>query len=50
MVNIHWVSSFAAAVMVPQLQVVFSTVAPDMMQLLTALGFSVAVPVICGII
>ena len=40
----------AAAVMVPQLQVVFSTVAPDMMQLLTALGFSVAVPVICGII
>lgn len=40
----------AAAVMVPQLQVVFSTVAPDMMQLLTALGFSVAVPVICGVI
>ena len=40
----------AAAVMVPQLQVVFSTVTPDMMQLLTALGFSVAVPVICGII
>ena len=40
----------AAAVMVPQLQVVFSTVAPDMMQLLTALGFSAAVPVICGII
>ncbi|MBR6994963.1 MAG: cation-translocating P-type ATPase [Ruminococcus sp.] len=40
----------AAAVMVPQLQVVFSTVTPDMMQLLTALGFSVAVPVICGVI
>ena len=40
----------AAAVMVPQLQVVFSTVTPDMMQFLTALGFSVAVPVICGVI
>ena len=38
----------AAAVTVPQLQVVFSTVAPDTAQLLTALGFSVAVPVLAA--
>ena len=38
----------AAAVTVPQLQVVFSTVAPDTAQLLTALGFSAAVPVLAA--
>ena len=39
----------AAAVMVPQLQLVFGTAAPDRAQLLTALGFSAAVPLISGI-
>ena len=38
----------AAAVMVPQLQVVFSTVTPDGIQLLTALGFSASVPVLAA--
>jgi Ca2+-transporting ATPase len=38
-----------AAVMVPQLQLVFGTAAPDRTQLLTALGFSAAVPLISGI-
>jgi Ca2+-transporting ATPase len=36
----------AAAVVVPQLQVVFSTAAPTMTELLIALGFSVAVPLV----
>ncbi len=34
----------ASAVLIPQMQVIFSTVAPDTLQLLTALGFSAAVP------
>ena len=38
-----------AAVMVPQLQVVFSTVAPNMVQLMAALGFSIVVPILSSI-
>ena len=38
----------AAAVMIPQLQVVFSTVAPDIIQLLAAIGFSIAVPLLAA--
>ena len=40
----------AAAVTVPQLQVVFSTAAPDTVQLLVALGFSAAVPLISSVL
>lgn len=40
----------AAAVMVPQMQVIFSTVAPDVIQLITALGFSVAVPLFSALL
>lgn len=40
----------AAAVMIPQMQVIFSTVAPDMVQLLTALGFSIAVPLLSALL
>lgn len=39
----------AAAVMIPQMQVIFSTVAPNTVQLLTALGFSIAVPLLSSI-
>uniref|UniRef100_UPI0025FD6503 cation-translocating P-type ATPase n=1 Tax=Ruminococcus sp. TaxID=41978 RepID=UPI0025FD6503 len=39
----------AAAVMLPQLQMVFSTVSLSTPQLLTALGFSAAVPVISSV-
>ena len=39
----------AAAVMLPQLQMVFSTVALTIPQLLTALGFSAAVPIISSV-
>ncbi len=38
-----------AAVMIPQLQVVFSTVAPNMVQLMAALGFSIVVPLLSSI-
>ena len=44
------VAALAAAVMIPQLQLVFSTVTPDTMQLLIALGFSFAVPVLTSLI
>ena len=44
------VAALAAAVMIPQLQVVFSTVTPDMVQLLAALAFSFAVPVLANLI
>ena len=40
----------AAAVLVPQLQVVFSTAAPSMAELLIALGFSAAVPLVSSVI
>ena len=43
------VAALAAAVMIPQLQLVFSTVTPDMMQLLAALAFSLAVPVLANL-
>ena len=36
----------AAAVLVPQLQMVFSTVTPDAVQLIIALGFSAAAPLV----
>lgn len=41
--------ALAVAVFIPQLQGIFQTVSLDSNQLLTALGFSVAVPVISGI-
>ncbi|MDE7097848.1 MAG: cation-translocating P-type ATPase [Ruminococcus sp.] len=41
--------ALAVAVFVPQLQGIFQTVSLDSNQLLTALGFSVAIPVISGI-
>jgi len=40
----------AAAVMIPQLQMVFSTVTPDMVQFLTALGFSFVIPLLSAFI
>ena len=40
----------AAAVAVPQLQMVFGTAAPDTVQLLMALGFSAAVPLVSSVI
>ena len=40
----------AAAVLVPQLQVIFSTAAPSMAELLIALGFSAAVPLVSSVI
>lgn len=39
----------ACAILVPQLQVVFETVALSSEQLLTAIGFSIAVPAICSL-
>lgn len=39
----------AAAVMFPQLQVIFETVTLTSEQLLTSLGLSIAVPMLCGI-
>jgi Ca2+-transporting ATPase len=44
------VAVLAAAVMIPQFQVIFSTVAPDMVQLMTALGFSIAVPFLSALL
>ena len=41
--------ALAVAVFIPQLQGIFQTVSLDSNQLLTALGFSVAIPVISGI-
>ena len=38
-----------AAILIPQMQVIFSTVAPNTVQLLTALGFSIAVPLLSSI-
>ena len=43
------VAVLAAAVMIPQLQLVFSTVTPNMVQFLAALGFSFAVPVLTNL-
>lgn len=40
----------AAAVLVPQLQVVFSTAVPSMVELLIALGFSTAVPIVSSLL
>ena len=39
----------AAAIIIPQMQVIFSTVAPDAAQLAAALGFSIAVPLLSAI-
>lgn len=44
------VAVLAAAVMIPQLQMVFSTVTPNIAQLLTALGFSFAIPLVSSLI
>ena len=38
-----------AAIIIPQMQVIFSTVAPDAAQLAAALGFSIAVPLLSAI-
>lgn len=43
-------AALAAAVVLPQLQVVFGTVAPDTVQLLIALGFSAAVPLVSSLV
>lgn len=40
----------AAAVLVPQMQVIFSTAAPSMAELFIALGFSAAVPLVSSVI
>ena len=38
-----------AAIIIPQMQVIFSTVAPDAAQLAAALGFSIAVPLLSAV-
>ena len=40
----------AAAVLVPQMQVIFSTAAPSMAELFIALGFSAAVPLVSSVL